>query len=229
MGGDTVTDLTEVYANDSAGTGKTLSVATYTVNDGNGGNNYTVSTVDDTTGVIDPATLTGSVTAADKIYDALTTATITGRTLGGVHRGRRRDLRRRQRDVRRQERGHRQSCDGNRPFAVGYRRCQLHRQYHRDHDGRHRSAAIVGSVTAANKVYDGDATATLLTRSLTGALGGDDVSYTGGTATFADKNVALGKTVTATGLTLSGTDAGNYTVNSNSDRCSGHHAARDHR
>ena len=43
---------------------------------------------------------------------------------------------------------------------------------------------------------------------------GDTVSYSGGTATFSDKNVANGKTVTATGLALSGAAAGNYTVNS---------------
>src|SRR5207247_6794425 len=37
------------------------------------------------------------------------------------------------------------------------------------------------------------------------------VSYT--SATFADKNVANGKTVTVTGISISGTDAGNYTAN----------------
>ncbi len=44
-------------------------------------------------------------------------------------------------------------------------------------------------------------------------LGGDDVSYVGGAATFADKNAGAAKTVTATGLGLSGADAANYTVN----------------
>ena len=39
------------------------------------------------------------------------------------------------------------------------------------------------------------------------------VGYVGGTATFDDKNVGNGKTVTVTGLSLSGADAGNYTVN----------------
>ena len=40
------------------------------------------------------------------------------------------------------------------------------------------------------------------------------VSLTGGTATFADKNVGNGKTVTLTGATLSGRDAGNYILDS---------------
>src|SRR5205823_6597934 len=53
----------------------------------------------------------------------------------------------------------------------------------------------------------------IASRSLTGVLVGDSVTYSGGTATFADKNVGTGKTVTATGLTLTGTDAANYSVN----------------
>ena len=73
--------------------------------------------------------------------------------------------------------------------------------------------ALVGSITAANKVYDGNNTATIATRALATPIGGDTVSYTGGAALFSDKNVANGKTVTGTGLSLTGADAGNYTVN----------------
>ena len=73
--------------------------------------------------------------------------------------------------------------------------------------------AITGSITAANKTYDGNNRATITGRTLTGVIAGDTVSYVGGTATFSDKNAATGKTVTATGLSLSGADAGNYTVN----------------
>ena len=72
---------------------------------------------------------------------------------------------------------------------------------------------IAGTITANNKVYDATNTATIATRSLTGVIAGDTVTYAGGTATFADKNVSTGKTVTAIGLGLTGADAGNYTVN----------------
>ena len=41
---------------------------------------------------------------------------------------------------------------------------------------------------------------------------GDVVTLTGGTATFADANVGLNKTVTGTGFTITGTDAGNYAL-----------------
>jgi hypothetical protein len=71
---------------------------------------------------------------------------------------------------------------------------------------------ITGSFTADDKVYDGGTSATILTRSLTGKVGADDVSLAGGTATFADKNVGTGKTVTGTGFSLSGTDKDNYTL-----------------
>ena len=76
------------------------------------------------------------------------------------------------------------------------------------------SLAITGTITASSRVYDGTTTAAIATRTLTGVISGDVVSLTGGAATFGDKKVGTGKTVTATGLTLSGADAGNYTVNS---------------
>jgi hypothetical protein len=76
-GSDTVTNLTETYDTRHAGTSKTLSVATYTVNDGNSGNNYTVTPVADHTGVINPATLTITAVTNTKTYDATTTAAAT--------------------------------------------------------------------------------------------------------------------------------------------------------
>ena len=72
---------------------------------------------------------------------------------------------------------------------------------------------ITGGITASSRVYDADVDAAITGRTLTGVLGTDSVSYSGGTATFSDKDVANGKTVTATGLILSGADAGNYSVN----------------
>src|SRR5438105_12932350 len=73
---------------------------------------------------------------------------------------------------------------------------------------------LTGTFTADNKVYDGNNSATVLTRSLVGAISGDAVSLTGGTATFSDKTVANGKTVTLTGASLSGADVSNYVLDS---------------
>ena len=66
--GDTVTGLTEVYANQDAGTGKTLNVSGYTVNDGNSGQNYTITTVNNTNGVINTAPLTITASNDSKTY-----------------------------------------------------------------------------------------------------------------------------------------------------------------
>ena len=59
-------------------------------------------------------------------------------------------------------------------------------------------ANVSGSFTAANKVYDGNTSATVLTRSLNGVLAADlnNVSLTGGTATFATATIGNNKTVT---------------------------------
>jgi hypothetical protein len=73
--------------------------------------------------------------------------------------------------------------------------------------------AITGSITAADKVFDSTTSAIITGRTLAGNLAGDDVSYSGGSATFDTPVAGVGKMVTGTGLGLSGTDAGNYTVN----------------
>jgi N-acetylneuraminic acid mutarotase len=75
-------------------------------------------------------------------------------------------------------------------------------------------ATVIPSVTVSNKVYDGCTTATIATRILSGVVGSDDVTLSGGTASFADAGVGTAKTVTATGLALSGAAAGNYQLSS---------------
>ena len=74
-------------------------------------------------------------------------------------------------------------------------------------------ATVSPHIKAANKVYDGATTATLTSRTLTGVIGTDDVSLSGGTANFSNANTGTWP-VTATGLILSGADAGNYQLSS---------------
>ena len=75
-------------------------------------------------------------------------------------------------------------------------------------------AVLTVSITAANKVYDGTTAATVTNAVLNGVVGSDQVSLSGGTATFANQNVGNGKTVTDTGLSLTGADASNYELSS---------------
>ncbi|MBG6219970.1 MULTISPECIES: YDG domain-containing protein [unclassified Janthinobacterium] len=75
-------------------------------------------------------------------------------------------------------------------------------------------------ISALDKIYDATTTAALNTASVgySGLVGGDSVSLAGsGTGNFATKNVGVNKTVTVSGYTLSGADAGNYVVTQPSD------------
>jgi hypothetical protein len=74
----------------------------------------------------------------------------------------------------------------------------------------------VAGITAANKVYDGTTSASLLSGSATfiGRLGSDALSVAGAAGAFADKSAGTGKSVSISGITLGGTDAGNYTLSS---------------
>jgi YDG domain len=72
--GDSVTGLAEVFSDRNAISTKALSVSAYTINDGNNGNNYTVTTLTNTTGVINKAPITITATTNTKTYDGTTTA-----------------------------------------------------------------------------------------------------------------------------------------------------------
>lgn len=69
----------------------------------------------------------------------------------------------------------------------------------------------ISGITAKNKVYDGNTTATLVYTGVifTGKLDGENLTVSA-TGTFADKTAGTGKTVTISGLTLGGSGAGNY-------------------
>ena len=80
------------------------------------------------------------------------------------------------------------------------------------------ASLTVSGITASDKVYDGTTNATIDTTNatLSGVVAGDDVALdvSGATGTFDTKGVGTDKTVTISGLTLTGTDAGNYVITS---------------
>ncbi len=77
--------------------------------------------------------------------------------------------------------------------------------------------ANVTGITASNKIYDATTVATLVTSGAAFAnmISGDALTVGSATGTFSDKNVATGKTVNISGITLGGADAGNYTLTTN--------------
>ncbi len=71
------------------------------------------------------------------------------------------------------------------------------------------------NVSAVNRAYErGNVTVGLTGGTLTGAIAGDDVSVDTASTTgkMEDAGAGTGKSVTVTGLVLTGTDAGNYTL-----------------
>lgn len=83
-------------------------------------------------------------------------------------------------------------------------------EFTRDFTIKPKPVTITG-LGAANKVYDGGTVATPTgNATVNGKVGTDDVTVTAGSASFADKNVGTGKTVTFSGYSLTGTAAANY-------------------
>ena len=170
-----------------------------------------------TTANITPLSISGSITAGNKVYDGGTVAGITSATLTGVLAA----------DV-----GSVSLTGGTASFAdanvangivvtdTGLSLTgTLAGDYSLSNTSETTTAnitplSITGSISAGNKTYDGGTVAGITSATLTGVLAGDvgGVSLTGGTASFAGANVANGITVTDSGLSLTGTLAGDYSL-----------------
>ncbi len=78
------------------------------------------------------------------------------------------------------------------------------------------ASVTVTGLTAQNKVYDGTTSAVINTGSatLSGVISGDDVTLVtaGAVGAFVNTSAGTNKQVDVTDLSLSGTDAGNYTI-----------------
>lgn len=78
-----------------------------------------------------------------------------------------------------------------------------------------RANVTISGITAENKVYDGTDTATLVLGgvALNGKIGTDDLALgLGAAGRFNNKNAGVAKPVNVTGISLSGADANNYTL-----------------
>jgi hypothetical protein len=76
------------------------------------------------------------------------------------------------------------------------------------------AAELTPSVSAGDKTYDGTSGTTITGRSLGGVIDSEVVNLTGGVAVFDNRHTGVNKTVTVTGLSLDGVDAGNYVLTS---------------
>jgi len=222
LSGDTVTLNTAsavgTFADENVGTGKTVTVSGSALSGADAGN-YTLTQPVTTANITTKGLTVSGITANNKVYDGTTTATLNlaSAALVGVASG--------------------DSVTLNTGSAAGViananvgtaKSVTVSGLTISGADAANytltqpvttadiTTATLTASITANSKTYDGTAAATIATRTLSGVIGTDNVSLVGGTAAFADKYVGNGKTVTATGLSLSGTAAGNYQLASTS-------------
>ncbi|MDY0745959.1 YDG domain-containing protein [Paucibacter sp. R3-3] len=204
-----------------AGTGKSVSV-NMSYSDGADGtgllSNYTITGPTSVTGDILKAQLSISgLTAQNKVYDTTTAATIGGTatvtpfagdsvSVGGTASGSFAD-----KNV---GTGKQVTVTGLTLTGTGASDYELVSQPTGLTANITPASLPVSGLVAQNKIYDGTTAATLQNTGVVQALGNDQVTVSGGTGQFADKNVGTGKTVIVTGVTLSGPDAGNYSATS---------------
>ena len=209
----TISGGTATFDNKNVGNGKAVSVVGMALSGADMANYSLVSGNANTSADVTAASLTGSITAANKNYDGNNSATIATRSLSGVIGSE---------DV--------SLVGGSATFAdknVGVAKAVSATglalsgadmgNYSLVSGNANTTAdvtavSLAGSATANNKVYDGNNSATILTRSLSGVIGSEDVTLAGGTATFDDQNVGNGKAVAVIGMVLSGADMANYSL-----------------
>lgn len=199
------TDYTASFANKNVGTGKAVSVSGITLG-GTDAGNYTFNTTATATANITPFALTIGATGVNKVYDATTNAAVTlsdNRFSGDALTT-----------------GYTSASFGDKNVGAGKTVSVSGITLGGTDAGNYtfnttasttanitaRALTLAGTPIAADKVYDGTATASISGATLGGVQGLDVVSLGG---LFADKNAGRNKTVT---LTLNGFDAGNYSL-----------------
>jgi hypothetical protein len=211
--GDTVslTGGTATFDNENVGTGKTVTLTGASL-DGADKGNYNLTSVGTAKADITPLGITGNFTASNKVYDGNNSATVTGRSLNGTVSGDTVSLTGGTATFDNKNVGTGKTVTLSGASLDGVDKGNYNLTSVNSAKADITAKDITGSFAADNKVYDGNNSATIASRSLQGVVGSEDVSLTGATATFDNKNVGTGKTVTATGFTLGGADKGNYTL-----------------
>jgi uncharacterized repeat protein (TIGR01451 family) len=169
---------------------------------------------------VNPKSVTGTCTVANKVYDGTTAATITGSALGaGVVAGDDVTLNATNAssvfpdpDV-----GNNKAVPCSN-FTLSGADAGNYTLTMSNTTANITPKLITGNCTVANKVYDGTTAATVTGSSLgAGVVAGDDVSLdaTNASSVFPDPNVGSNKAVPCSNFTLTGPDAGNYTLSMN--------------
>ncbi len=209
-GDNTTTSPIQVYNNKNVGTGKILTPSGLVTNDGNGGNNYTVTYVPVSTGTITAEPLTVTAATNTKVYDggntAIATPTITSGTLMSGDVANFSETYTSKVVATNKTLGSSGSVnDGNSGNNYSY-------TFVNDTTGVVTSFTLTVTATGVDKTYDGTTNAIVILSD--NRISGDNITDAYSTANFSDKNIGTGKALSVAGLNISGTDAGNYTLSS---------------
>ena len=194
------------YSNKNVGTNKYIDVTGFTLSGADAGN-YQVTGLHGVYGDITPASLSVSgAVANNKVYDATTSATLSGAVLNGLMVGDTVSVNTGTFDNKTVGTGKAVTAMLTGADAGNYSATGL-----TGYSANITPASVtVSGQTAANKVYDATTSAVLSGGSLSGVFAGDAVSLNQA-GSFATKDVGQAKPITAAN-TLSGVDAVNYVV-----------------
>jgi hypothetical protein len=210
LAGDMLTAVynAATFNNKNVGTGKTVTVSGISLTGPDGGN-YAVNGSATTTANVTPRGLTVTATGVDKTYDGTTTATVTlsDNAITG--------------DAVNDSYASASFTDKNVQGgkAVSVTGIAISGGDAGNYNLLNPAATATASITPrsltvtatrVNKVYDGTTAATVILSD--SRVSGDVFTDSYADAEFADKNVANGKTVTVTGISISGVDAFNYAL-----------------
>ena len=209
------------FATSAAGSGKTVTLSGASLTGGQASDYSLANPAPTTTANITALSITGSIVAANKVYDATNHATITSLMLSGVIGADQVTLVNGTATFDTKDAGNGKTVTDSGLTLSGAQSAD----YSLSNPSETTTAnvtplSITGSVTAASKTYDGTNSATITSRSLTGVLGSDSVTLTGGTGTFNSKDVTSATTVTVTGLTLTGAQAADYALSNPTETAS---------
>ncbi|MGI2336520.1 MAG: YDG domain-containing protein [Dehalogenimonas sp.] len=210
--GDTVA-WSQSFDTKHVGTGKTITPAG-TVSDGNSGNNYDVSFVNNTTGVITALAITVTAATDSKNYDGDTTSEeVPTITAGSLANG---DTVTWSQSFDDKSIGTDKTITPTGTVSDGNSGNNYDVSFVNNTGVITTKPLTVTGIIATDKVYDGDTIAILNTESaeLVGVVGTEDVTLdiSGAIGTFETSGIGNGKTVIISGLIITGNDIGNYSL-----------------
>ncbi len=202
------TAATQSFDNRNAGTGKNLAASGLVMADGNGGANYAISYVDNSAGVITPASLTVTAQADNRVYDGTTASSaaplLSGTTYDAVGTAATQSF-----DNRNAGTGKNLAASGL-VMADGNGGANYAISYVDNSAGVITPAALTVTAQADNRVYDGttaSSAAPLLSGTTYDAVG------TAATQSFDNRNAGTGKNLAASGLVMDdGNGGANYAI-----------------